>query len=170
MSKKKEIELATQLLKELGIYYKLDSEGQDNTPTRFVKALREMTSMKEEHKKITSFRTENPYDINVSFKYSSLCAHHLLPFFGTCTIHVKNTHGRMLGLSKYARIVKNASARPTTQEELTRSIANEIRFHIPNCDVTVVLSDSVHTCALVRGVETEISTDTIVNLKFNDNE
>lgn len=83
-------------------------------------------------------------------EFSSVCAHHFLPFYGKAAVaYVINK--KMLGLSKIPRIVDWFSQRPQTQETLTRQIAEFLRSTIDPLFVGVVLEAS-HTCVSCRGV------------------
>lgn len=81
----------------------------------------------------------------------SICEHHLLPFFGYAHIaYVPD--GRILGFSKFARIVGTFAKRLQVQERLTRQVADFLYDELKPKGL-MVLIDAVHTCALVRGIE-----------------
>lgn len=97
-------------------------------------------------------------------KIISVCSHHFMPFFGVkgnsdgsvtfgpgCTIAYipKN---KVIGLSKFSRIVNFLGARPNTQETLTAQIAETISFIAETEDVAVVIN-SAHTCMSLRGAQ-----------------
>jgi GTP cyclohydrolase I len=86
---------------------------------------------------------------NISF-YSH-CEHHLAPFFGTCDIGYIPQGGKVLGLSKFARVVSAFSRRLQMQERLTREIADCIRNNLTE-DVIVVMK-ATHLCMASRGVQ-----------------
>lgn len=82
--------------------------------------------------------------------YQSLCEHHLLPFFGVAHISYI-PQGKVLGLSKFGRIVDYYAKRPQIQERLTKEIGDIINSKLSPLGVIVIL-EGTHTCMSARGV------------------
>jgi GTP cyclohydrolase I len=98
------------------------------------------------------------YDEMVMVKdieFFSLCEHHLLPFFGKAHVaYVPN--GKVIGLSKTARLVDVFARRLQVQERLTRQVADAIQEAIQPQGVAVIL-EAQHLCMMMRGVEKQHS-------------
>ena len=82
--------------------------------------------------------------------FHSMCEHHMLPFMGMAHIgYVPN--GRVVGLSKLARVVEVVARRPQVQERMTETIADLMVEELNPKGVAVVI-EATHTCMTVRGV------------------
>ncbi len=84
----------------------------------------------------------------------SLCEHHLLPFYTDVSCgYIAN--GRVLGLSKFARIAHQCSHRLQTQENMAVQIADEIERITESRNVAVLCANGMHTCMTMRGIKTQ---------------
>ena len=102
---------------------------------------------------MTTFPNDEGYDELVvvrSIPVQSVCEHHLLPFFGVAHVGYLPGH-RILGLSKFARVVEMFARRPQVQERLTRQVADWIELRLAPRGVGVVI-EAEHTCMSLRGV------------------
>jgi GTP cyclohydrolase I len=89
----------------------------------------------------------------------SLCEHHLLPFFGyTHVVYIPS--GKVLGFSKFARVIKVLSSKLQIQERLTEQVADFLH-EVLNPKGLIVLIEALHTCALIRGVEESMTMTTM---------
>ena len=83
--------------------------------------------------------------------FASFCEHHLLPFTGMAHVgYIPN--GRVIGLSKLARLVEVFARRPQVQERLTSAIADTLMASL-NPDGVAVLIEAAHTCMTIRGIQ-----------------
>ncbi len=146
------------ILRELG--EDLNREGLRDTPERASKALRYLTKGYQESLDdiINGALFESDMSEMVIVKkieMYSLCEHHLLPFLGTCHVgYIPN--GRVLGLSKVARIVDYFARRLQIQERLTGEIAHCIES-ITGAKGVAVVMEAKHLCMMMRGVEKQNS-------------
>lgn len=159
---------ATTLLSALGL--DLEDENLAETPRRMADALIEMTSGPEFD--LTTFANHEEYDELVvvsDIPIQSLCEHHILPFVGVA--HIGYLPGeRILGLSKFARMVEFHARRPQTQERLTKAIADHLQQVLAPRGVGVVI-EAEHTCMSLRGARTpgaRTTTSTLFGLLRDD--
>jgi GTP cyclohydrolase I len=103
---------------------------------------------------LTSFPNAEGYDELVlarAIPFQSLCQHHLLPFVGVAHVGYLPA-GRILGLSKLARVVELFARRLQLQERLTTQVANWLQDELAPRGVGVVL-EAEHVCMTLRGVQ-----------------
>jgi GTP cyclohydrolase IA len=135
-------------------------DGLERTPERIEKALTFLTKGYRENPTeiLCDALFEVDYDEMVIVKdveMFSLCEHHMLPFFGK--VHVAYIpNGKVVGLSKIARLVEVFSRRLQVQERMTRQIADAIQDAIAPQGVGVVI-EARHLCMMMRGVEKQNS-------------
>ena len=85
--------------------------------------------------------------------FYSMCEHHLLPFYGVVHIgYLPDVDGRVVGLSKLARVVEIVASRPQLQERMTTEIADAIDDGI-NPDGVAVVIQAEHMCMIMRGIK-----------------
>ena len=85
--------------------------------------------------------------------FYSMCEHHLLPFYGVAHIgYIPNSEGRIIGISKLARVVDIIAKRPQLQERMTTEIADAIDEGI-NPDGVAVVVQAEHLCMIMRGIK-----------------
>jgi GTP cyclohydrolase I len=141
---------AAALLSALGA--DLGDEGLRETPRRMAAALGELLTP--QPFRATTFPNDGGYDELVvarAIPFHSLCMHHLLPFHGVA--HVGYLPGdRILGLSKFARVVELFARDLQIQERLTVQIADWLQEHLAPKGVGVVL-EAEHMCMSLRGVQ-----------------
>jgi GTP cyclohydrolase I len=100
----------------------------------------------------------------------SICEHHLLPFIGKCHIAYLPS-GKVLGLSKFARIVDMFARRMQIQENLTRQIAEAVQ-QVTHARGVAVVVEARHLCMMMRGVEKQNSsmTSSVMLGDFRENQ
>jgi GTP cyclohydrolase I len=150
--------MVQELLRELGEDPTRD--GLEQTPSRVSKALRFFTQGYRESPQevLGEALFDVSYDEMVLVKdieFYSLCEHHMLPFFGRAHVaYIPN--GKVLGLSKMARLVEIFARRLQVQERLTVEIAETIDEELNPRGVAVVV-EAIHLCMMMRGVQQQNS-------------
>jgi GTP cyclohydrolase IA len=135
-------------------------EGLVDTPKRAAKAMRFLTDgyNKSIEDVVNNAIFEADTDSMVvvqDIEYYSLCEHHVLPFIGRCHIAYL-PDGKVLGLSKFARIVDMFARRLQIQEGLTKQIADAVQSVTGAKGVGVVM-EGKHMCMMMRGVQKQNS-------------
>ena len=132
-----------------------EREGLQETPNRVARMYAEifsgLKSDPKQHLKI--FHEEGEHDELVFVRdipLYSVCEHHLLPFIGKCHIAYIPRDGKIIGLSKFARIVDCFARRPQVQERLTAQIADFIEENLNPRGVAVFI-EAEHLCMTMRG-------------------
>ena len=132
-----------------------DREGLLETPQRVARMYAELFQglNQDPADHLKKFFTEK-YDSMVIVKdieFHSMCEHHLLPFIGK--VHIGYIpQGRVVGLSKVARVVETVSRRPQLQERMTEMIADLLMQELGALGVGVVV-EATHACMTLRGVK-----------------
>ena len=129
--------------------------GLQDTPRRVAEMYAELTAgMREDANQHVVPLPGDKHDEMVIVKdisIASLCEHHLAPFVGKCHIAYIPKDGRILGISKLARLAETFSRRLQLQERLTTDIANTLYKGLKPVGVMVVI-EAEHTCMTLRGV------------------
>jgi len=147
-----------QILLELG--EDINRDGLRKTPQRAAEAMKNLTrGYNENLDEIINnaiFESDTSEMVLVkNIELYSLCEHHLLPFLGKCHVAYIPT-GKVIGLSKVARIVDVFARRLQIQEQLTKQIADTILKYTMAAGVAVVI-EAQHLCMMMRGVEKQNS-------------
>jgi len=148
----------TAILNEIG--EDPSREGLRDTPERAAKAMRFLTNgyqkTIEDVVNGALFQSDSNEMIVVQdIELYSMCEHHMLPFIGKCHVAYIPT-GKVLGLSKVARIVEMFARRLQIQENLTREIAETVQAVTAASGVGVII-EAKHMCMMMRGVEKQNS-------------
>lgn len=148
-------------------------EGLVKTPIRAAKAIIDITAgyrqdAVEVAKKAVFEHAGSSIVIVKDIEFYSMCEHHILPFFGKVSIGYI-PKGKMIGLSKLARIVDVYARRLQVQERLTAEVCNLLAETLPN-DGVIVTCTAEHLCMKMRGVEKQDSATTTMEYtgKFAD--
>lgn len=139
-----------------GIGEDADRPGLKETPRRVAEMYAELTGgMHEDPQELVVPLPGDKHDEMVIVKdisIASICEHHLAPFVGKCHIAYIPKDGRILGLSKLARIAEVFARRLQVQERLTAEIARTLFDGLKPLGVMVVI-EAEHTCMTLRGVK-----------------
>lgn len=130
-----------------------DREGLVETPSRVARMYEEIFGGLEDdptrHLKLFDESSEEMVVVREIPLYS-MCEHHLIPFLGKAHIAYIPSDGRVIGLSKLARIVDCFARRPQLQERLTSQVADFLYENLQPMGVAVVI-EAEHLCMTMRG-------------------
>ena len=131
-----------------------DREGLLETPSRVARMYAEMFAglHTDPGRHLAKVFTEDYDEIVLvrDISFCSMCEHHLLPFTGSAHIAYLPS-GKVVGLSKLARVVEEVARRPQVQERMTQTVADLIEDRLSARGVAVVI-ESTHSCMTMRGV------------------
>jgi len=151
-----------------------DREGLRDTPERVARMYAEMFSgLTQDPEEPLRKTFTQKYDEMVLVKdigFESMCEHHLLPFLGKAHIAYL-PKGKIVGLSKLARVVEVLAHRPQVQERMTEELADLVMSQLDARGVAVILEAS-HTCMTMRGIRkgTSICTTSAMRGTFAEKE
>jgi GTP cyclohydrolase I len=164
--------LYKQIISDIG--EDVDRQGLVDTPKRAAKAMSFLTSGYQQS--LDNIVNDAIFDSDAddmvivkNIELYSMCEHHLLPFIGQCHVaYLPN--GKVLGLSKVARIVDMYARRLQIQEQLTTQIADSI-LKVTGAKGVAVVVEAKHLCMMMRGVEKQNSQMTTSSMlgKFRKN-
>ena len=130
--------------------------GLQQTPRRVAEMYAELTSgMREDpHQHVVPLPGDSHDEMVIvkDIHIASICEHHLAPFVGRCHIAYIPKNGRIVGLSKLARLAETFARRLQVQERLTSEIADTLYDGLKPVGVMVVM-EAEHTCMTLRGVK-----------------
>lgn len=132
-----------------------DREGLIDTPMRVARMYEEVFAGLKKDPSVhfdTIFEEQHEELVLVKdIRFSSMCEHHLVPFFGVAHVAYLPQNGRVAGLSKLARVVDDVSRRPQLQERITTTVAEIMMEKLKPLGVMVIM-EAEHMCMTIRGV------------------
>lgn len=151
-------------------------EGLKDTPGRVSRMWRDFIAQGSTEPDLTTFKSDwfesdtadgtesasssDQMILVTDLSFYSMCEHHMLPFFGKCHIgYIPGEDGRVVGLSKLARVLRFFASRLQVQEKLTAQIANFLVQKLRPRGVCVMLS-AEHLCLSMRGIRSPGHTTT----------
>jgi GTP cyclohydrolase IA len=139
----------------IGVGEDPDREGLAKTPSRVARMYAELFGgLESDPGSLLETRFTETYDELVvlrSIPFNSMCEHHLMPFEGQAAVAYL-PDGKVVGISKLARVVDAFAKRPQVQERLTSQVADILMERLHAKGVAVVI-EAVHTCMTCRGVK-----------------
>jgi len=160
LAKKKKVDLekiakGVRLMLE-GMGEDVERDGLQKTPERVAQFYAELTEgmWQDAREQIVPLPGDSHDEMVIvkDISIASVCEHHLAPFVGKCHIAYIPKGGRIVGLSKLARIAEIFARRLQVQERLTQQIANTLFDELQPLGVMVVI-EAEHTCMTLRGVK-----------------
>lgn len=141
----------------------LEAVGEDvnrpgllETPKRVANMYEEMfaglNDDPKQHLKLFDEKSNDEMVIVRDIPFASMCEHHLLPFVGKAHIAYIPANNKIIGLSKFARIVDNFAKKPQVQERLTSDIADFLEENLSPKGVAVII-EAEHMCMSIRGAK-----------------
>ena len=147
-------------------------EGLKETPARVVRMYRELFKGYSENEidVFKVFDSNGYHDLITAsnIEFYSLCEHHMIPFFGK--VHIGYLpNGKVLGLSKFARLVDIYSHRLQIQENFTQQIVEAIEKYLEPMGLIVVV-EARHLCVSMRGIKNKgfVTTTTVIRGKLKE--
>lgn len=137
-----------------------EREGLKGTPDRIIRMWEEIFRGYNEKQKprITTFKN-NERTSQMIFDtgdYYSMCEHHILPFFGKYYFaYIPNEDGKILGISKIARVVGYCAARLQLQERLAEDILDMLNTALGGCKGMAIVMKGQHMCKSMRGAKNQ---------------
>ena len=151
MDKNRVEKLVRELIIEIG--EDPTREGLRDTPARIAKAYKEIFEGYDSNSELSvQFSEDSEVVVAKDIQFYSMCAHHMLPFFGKIQIAYA-PNGRVFGISKLVRLVEKYSKRLQIQERLTKNIADELHSH--GVKGVAVMAEAEHLCMKMRGVKND---------------
>lgn len=137
-----------------------ERDGLKGTPDRIIRMYKEIFRGYDETQKprITTFENEEHTEQMIfdTGDYYSMCEHHILPFFGKYYFaYIPNKNGRILGISKVARVVSYCAARLQLQERLAENILDMLENALKGCQGIAIVMRGQHMCKSMRGAKTQ---------------
>lgn len=147
----------TEIIKE---YFNLLGGDQTKFPEETEKRVLDFSKElleKRKYEKFTTFDSDSDEMVILNrIKIFSFCEHHLLPYFGYCSIgYIPN--GKVLGASKFQRLVDKISSKPSIQEGLTSEIIKKVESLLNPKGVALIMN-CTHSCMFGRGINTSTIT------------
>lgn len=139
-----------EFLKAMG--HDVNREGLRETPKRYVKFWDEFCSPPEFN--FTTFQNENVDQmiIQKNIPFTSVCEHHLAPFWGTASIAYIPNKNKIVGISKLARTLDLYARQPQNQERIGTQVVERLQKELKPKGVAIVIK-ARHTCVEMRGVK-----------------